>query len=307
MTRDPISVVVPTRDREVHLPAALASIRDALEDSDELVVVDSASVRADVEEIARNASARYVRCERPGVGIARNAGWRAASNDPVAFVDDDVRVAPAWAETIAELAAAHPDVAFFTGWIGVPEGQGDSPRLVATKLDPEPARLDHSTHGNLGHSANLVVRRRALEAVGGFDEAMGAGGPFKSSPEVDLFDRLFAAGFVGRYSPEIRAWHDQWRDRGELLRLDWRYGFGAGARFAKLVRTDRRRARGAAFDFLWEWTGRELLAGLRDRSKSVVAAALARLGGVLAGFLRAAFVPVRDGHFALRRHSRSSE
>ena len=117
---------------------------------------------------------------------------------------------------------------------------------------------------------------------------------------MDLFDRLFAAGHGGRYSPEIRAWHEQWRGKSALLALDWRYGFGTGARLAKLVRSDRRRARIVAADFLWTWTGRQLLGGARERNKFVVGSALARYAGVVAGFFRALVVPVRDGHFVLR-------
>ena len=50
-----------------------------------------------------------------------------------------------------------------------------------------------------------------------------------------MFDRLFLAGSVGRYEPAALAWHDQWRERGDVFALEWRYGTGSGARLAKLV------------------------------------------------------------------------
>ena len=107
--------------------------------------------------------------------------------------------------------------------------------------------LDRTTRGDLGHGANLLVRAAALAAVGGWDESLGAGARFTSSPEADLYDRLFLAGFHGRYEPAARAWHEQWRSSRQLIQLDWRYGFGNGARLAKLCaatgpgRADRRR------------------------------------------------------------------
>src|SRR5579862_1235584 len=71
-----VTVVVPTRDRPAQLAACLSSIRAALHDGDELVVADSASrdARA-IADITAAAGARLVRCERPGVNRARNAGW----------------------------------------------------------------------------------------------------------------------------------------------------------------------------------------------------------------------------------------
>ena len=57
-----------------------------------------------------------------------------------------------------------------------------------------------------------------------------------------LFDRCFALGLTGRYEPAAIAVHEQWRGPRRLLLLDARYGFGNGARIAKLLRTDRRRA-----------------------------------------------------------------
>ncbi|HZY76948.1 MAG TPA: glycosyltransferase, partial [Jatrophihabitantaceae bacterium] len=76
----PVTVVVPTRDRPGQLETCLASLRAALDESDELVVADSASLDPDaVAAVARGAGATLVRCARPGVGRARNAGWRAGT------------------------------------------------------------------------------------------------------------------------------------------------------------------------------------------------------------------------------------
>lgn len=293
----PVTVVIPTRDRPDQLRECLASLQPALSTIDECLVVDSASVDPRVRQIAEGAGAGYLRCDRPGVNVARNAGWRAAAAPVVAFIDDDVRVAVDWTESIRSVVDAHPDVAFFPGRIAIPAGQGAVERAVATKDDDRPAALDRHSRGDLGHSANLVVRRAALDLVGGFDDQMGVGARFKSAPELDLFDRLFAAGMVGRFSPEVRAVHEQWRDRDQLLRLDWRYGFGAGARLSKLVRSDPHRARRMAVDFFCAWCARELWLSLRARHKFTALAALVRMAAALVGFTRATVVGVDRGHF----------
>ena len=302
----PLTIVVPTRDRPALLDACLTTLNAGLAAGDELIVVDSASTDPRVAEVARAHGASVVRCDRPGVGVARNAGWRAAHHDVVVFVDDDVRVAPSWAAAWRAVISSYPQTAFFTGRIGIPPEQGKVIRPVAIKDDDEPAVLTSDSTGSLGHSANLAVRRWALETIGGFDEQMGAGGRFRASPEYDLFDRLFAAGWTGRFEPGPQAWHEQWRNRRELLRLDYAYGTGTGARLAKLVRTDRRRARIVAREHVWDNGLRRLAHAVRTRYKTGVVLTTSRLSGTVVGFTRAVTVPVRAGHFASRRSGRRS-
>lgn len=296
----PITVVIPTRDRPEQLRACLAALLPVLSDTDECFVVDSASLDPMVREVASQQGVQYVRCDRPGVNVARNAGWRAASAGLIAFVDDDVRVASDWTSSIRDVATAYPHVAFFPGQISVPSDRRRVERPVATKDDEDPAILGPWSRGDLGHSANLVVRRGALDRVGGFDEQLGVGSRFKSAPELDLFDRIFAAGLTGRFSPEIRAWHEQWRGRDQLLRLDWRYGYGAGARLSKLARSDPGRSWAMAVDFFWSWSASDLWRSLRARHKFTALAATVRMLAAVVGFARALFVPVDRGHFRRR-------
>jgi glycosyltransferase involved in cell wall biosynthesis len=304
--RAPCSVVLPTRDRPEKLRRCLESVFAALREGDEVIVVDSASVDPEVARVATAAGAVVVRCDRPGVDRARNAGWRRTGHDAVLFVDDDVVVDAGWADALVAALASDPPAGFVTGRIDALPGGHSMERPVAIKDDDEAARLDASSTGTLGHSASLAVRRAALEDVGGFDEAMGAGARFQSSPEVDLFDRLFAAGWVGRYEPAARAWHEQWRGRSELLKLDWRYGMGAGARLAKLVRTDRPRARRIAAEVFWATGLRTAWRDLRARYKTGVLLRLAQVVGAVVGFAAALPVPVRDGHYRPRRERPTS-
>ena len=304
--RAPCSVVLPTRDRPARLRRCLDSLTEALAPGDELIVVDSASSDPEVAAIAASAGAVVVRCERPGVDRARNAGWRRSTHPAVLFVDDDVVVEPGWADALVRALDAHPAAGFVTGRIDALPGEGDRDRPVAVKDDDAPARLTAATTGTLGHSASLAVRREALEAIGGFDEAMGAGARFQSSPEVDLFDRLFAAGWEGWYEPASRAWHEQWRRRRQLVVLDWRYGMGAGARIAKLVRSDRARARRVAREVLWATGLRTAWQDLRAGYQTGVVLRLAQVLGAVVGYAVARPVPVHDGHYRPRSASSAS-
>jgi glycosyltransferase involved in cell wall biosynthesis len=296
-----VSVVVPTRDRPQMLSTCLASIAASLGPGDELIVVDSASSSPEVEPVAVAAGATYVRVDEPGASRARNVGWRTAHHELVAFVDDDVRVAPSWADGIRAVFRAHPEVAFLTGRIGIPPEQGLVERPVALKEEEEPAILTRLTAGVLGHSANLVVRREALARVNGFDELMGAGARFRAAEDNDLFDRLLDQDFAGRYEPAVQAWHDQWRTRMMLVRLDWAYGIGTGARIRKLWSTDRLRARSVVRTHVWEYARSRLPSAIRRRYEFEVATVLARLGGTAVGVVASMRTRVAAGHLSPRR------
>jgi glycosyltransferase involved in cell wall biosynthesis len=238
-----LSVVVPTRDRIAMLSDCLAALAADLRDGDQLLVVDSASAdAAGVGNLARGHGATALRCDQPGTSRARNTGWRAAEHELVGFVDDDVRVHSGWADAIVA-AFTDPATGFVTGRVVVPEHQAAAERPVAVSSRTERELLHQGLDGDLGASANLAVRRTALEQVGGFDETLGPGTWAASAEDLDLFDRLFRAGLSGLFEPAALAEHEQWRSRGQLLRLDWRYGKGMGIRLARLARWDRPRAR----------------------------------------------------------------
>ena len=291
------------------LARALTSLQATLGPDDELVVVDSASDDArQIEKVASTYGARVVRCARKGETVARNAGWRAASHELVAYCDDDVWVDPGWADCFVAALAARPRAAFATGRIAVPPGQTVVGLAVSILDRPTAMEYDASTPGSLGHAASMVVRRSALAEVGGFDEMLGAGAPFEAGPEGDLFDRLFARGWLGCSAPAALCWHDQWRRRLRVIvRLDVGYGQGSGARLAKLVRAgDGARFRLVAAEYFWHWGLAQLPGTVRRRDPLLLAMTLARLAGVVVGLARGLATPVRDGHYRPRRSVRSA-
>lgn len=148
-----------------------------------------------------------------GPAAARNAGLAATSAPIVAFVDSDVEVS---AETIGLLAAMLDD---------------DAIGAVAPRIRPAGTRLDMGARPGVVRpgartsyvpSTVLVVRRTAIEAVGGFDETLRVG------EDVDLVWRLAAAGWMVRYVPEFEATHQEPSSRLARLNRSRRYGTSAG-------------------------------------------------------------------------------
>jgi glycosyltransferase involved in cell wall biosynthesis len=302
--RPTLSVVVPTRDRPEMLTRCLESVVKAMGPEDELIVVDSASKDAEaVRRAAVGFGARVIRSDLPGAGQARNVGWKASEHEFVVFVDDDVWVDPGWADAMAERLAHDCDVGFVTGRVQAPEGQQSY--FVAIKDDPEPALFGRMSRGLVGHSASLAVRRPALEAIGGFDVWFGPGARFRGADDGDLFDRLFERGYLCAYEPNALGWHDQWREKAGLVRLNLHSGIGAGGRLAKLLRTDIRRVPVVAREY-WKWCVLDAWRGLRHRNKLVFAISVVRSMGILAGFFMGIAMRVDVGHYRPRSDQGSS-
>lgn len=302
--RPPLSIVVPTRDRPEMLARCLESVVAAMGPQDELIVVDSAS--RDPEPVSRTAKshgAKFLRSDLPGATRARNLGWRAATHDLIVFVDDDVWVDPGWADAIVQPLLTSDGVEFVTGRVEAPEGQ--TSYFVAIKDDPDPALFDRTTRGLTGHSASMAARRSALETVGGFDVWMGPGARFRGADDGDLFDRLFLQDYLCAYEPSALAWHDQWREKAGLVRLNFHSGVGAGGRLVKLLRTDTRRFVVVAREY-WQWCARDLWNGLRHRNKIILASAVTRSAGILVGLASGLTMAVRQGHYQERGRRRAA-
>lgn len=241
-SRAPLSVVIPTRERPAWLRACLDALLPLLDEADEVIVVDSASPTSATADVARAAGVRLVVADRPGASLARNLGWRAASHDLVAFVDDDVTPLAGWPEAVVA-ALTRPGTRWTTGWIGVAPHQLHLPEPNPVMLSVQPRVLDRASPGALGASANCGFHRSVLHDSGGFCERFGPGTWVAAAEDQELFDRLVRAGVPGYYEPAARVYHDQWRTRRQALRLHWNYGKGMGARLARLWRRDRPVAR----------------------------------------------------------------
>jgi glycosyltransferase involved in cell wall biosynthesis len=268
-----IAVVVPTRDRPTHLGTCLDALRPELLPGDELLVVDSAS------EVPVRCDAPVHRAPVPGASRARNEGWRATTAPVVVFVDDDIQVAPGWRSA---LTAALVGVDLVCGRVAVPPSQAGTERPVAVTPDVPQQLLDAGSTLR-GVAANLAVRRSALEQSGGFDERLGPGTWSHAGEDLELLDRLLAAGHPGRYAPAVLAFHDQWRSRRELLRLDYGYGVGSAAR---ALWAGGPQGRELLREALWDNGIATIGHDLRVGYQFGVATAIVRTSGTLTGVAR---------------------
>jgi glycosyltransferase involved in cell wall biosynthesis len=118
-----------------------------------------------------------------GPAAARNTGWRAAGQEWVAFLDDDVRPDPDWWYRLVEDLTVGPAVGGVQGRLRVPLPAGRRPtdweRVTAGLADGD------------WITADMAYRRSALAAVGGFDERF----PRAFREDAELAYRVRAAGW----------------------------------------------------------------------------------------------------------------
>ena len=290
-----ITAVVASRDRPHHLEVALAALVRAARDGDDVVVVDSASTGRGVAEVAAAFDVRCLRCDAPGVSRARNAGFGAATSPLVAFTDDDCVVDPDWFE-VAATACTDDATGFVTGQV-LPDREIAT--LLSVLVDTTPRWFERDgVDDAIGHGANMVWRRAALADIGGFDERLGPGAPLRYAEEHDAFWRARRAGWRGRYEPELRVVHRQWRGRLAYVRTNWGYGFGSGALAAKVRRLDPANGRRLVRRVLWEDGAARAWHELRAGHEAGAAASAAKAIGAVGGLLRGRGTPVDpDGHF----------
>jgi len=165
------------------------------------------------EPPVRGATIRLDRTRGPGA--ARNAGRREASTPLLAFVDADVsfpdpdwidRLLPHFDDPLVGLVA--PRV------IGDPTASLD--------LGANAARVCAGSRVSYVPAAAIVVRARAFDDVGGFDERLRFG------EDVDLVWRLHDAGWRCRYEPAVNVHHAPRSTLRARLRQHVGYGSSAG-------------------------------------------------------------------------------
>jgi GT2 family glycosyltransferase len=191
-----------------------------LSDDDEVVVADNTATGA-AEHLAAG-RARVVRATRERSAYhARNEGARAATGEWILFLDADCR--PEGGLLDAYFGEAIPeDIGALAGQIlGEPDQRSFAARYARSRR-----LFDHAdglirADGGGAAAGNLLVRRAAFDAIGGFAEGIRSGG------DLDLCHRLQADGWRLEFRPGAIVHHRHRASVPSLLGAIARYGAGA--------------------------------------------------------------------------------
>jgi glycosyltransferase involved in cell wall biosynthesis len=208
-------------------------------DDIELVVVDQSdddSTRHVLAQLADDARLRYVRSAGRGVGISRNEAAAAARGPIIAYTDDDCEVPAGWLQQVIA-AFEHPRVGIvFSSVAAAPFDYtaGTTPSTRYTRTQVFRSNLSYTRTSGMG--AGLSVRRACLEAVSGFDRALGPGGPLYSGEDLDIGIRALLRGWWVVEEPSICVVHHGFRSNDayrHLLARDWAAAGAVEAKFVK--------------------------------------------------------------------------
>jgi GT2 family glycosyltransferase len=182
----------------------------------EILLVDNASDDGSVE-IARQEFPEIPilqNNDNRGVAGGWNQGWRAARGEFVAFVNPDTTFDPQWLNELLEALRDDPEADAAGCKLLFPDGRlqhagGRILRNAQTRHfgygEPDDGRFDELRTVDYVTGAAWLVRRAALEALGGFDEDY-----FPAYyEELDFCHRLRRAGRKVLYVPTARVIHHE--------------------------------------------------------------------------------------------------
>ena len=170
-----VSIVIPTFNRAAFLKEALDSILGQTTDDWELIVVDDGSTDTTAEVVAafREPRIRYATQTRRGVAVARNCGVAMSHASMIAFLDSDDLWLPEKLENQLRFFGQNPNAAICqTEEIWIRRGRRVNPKTKHRKrsgwIFKECLPLC------IVSPSAVMIRRSALDALGGFDESFSA-------------------------------------------------------------------------------------------------------------------------------------
>ncbi len=172
-----ISVVIPLYNKEKTVARAVRSVLAQTFQDFEIVVVNDGSTDNSPQVVTGigDSRIRLVQQANAGVSVARNRGVAEARSEIVAFLDADDEWLPEFLEAVRGLAEAHPGSEMFaTSYFKVGfDGQRRPAAASETDLS-DYFRVASSSEPPI-HASAVAVKKRALEAIGGFPVGVHSG------------------------------------------------------------------------------------------------------------------------------------
>jgi glycosyltransferase involved in cell wall biosynthesis len=188
-----ISVVIPAHNCEATIRRALASVAAQTLQPAQIVIVDDASedgTAAVASEIAGHKGKVIRLKENIGASGARNAGIRVADSDLIAFLDADDEWLPAKLEKQVKLLLSEPQSSFAscrTDLISA-DGVNLGDTFGRHRIEVGEYAWKALLASNFVTTPSVVVWRRCLEELGGFDTSL------KIAEDQDMWIRLAERG-----------------------------------------------------------------------------------------------------------------
>jgi hypothetical protein len=203
-----ISVVMPCYNVERFLPGAIQSVLNQTYQDFELIIVDDGSTDGSAQVIHSFDDPRmhYLRRANGGPGKALNTGMRAATGEFVAFLDADDLMLPHRLATQLGVLEANPALSVVgSGFTWIDENdQGIFWPHHSWQHAMELNDISSWLFDCPFVRSTVMLRRRAWEDVGGFDEDLRGG------EDWNFWMRLVLSGHRMAWHQEVVALYRRW-------------------------------------------------------------------------------------------------
>ena len=182
-----ITLIIPAHNEEVGIGECLdAAIEHSKGKFKEIIVVDNASTDR-TAEVAQSKGARVVFEPQKGLTSARQAGFEASTSEYIAYLDADTLITPQWLDIAERMFRERPDIVSLSG----PRRYFGTVWYRRWTLNAfwGVAPVTYRLVGFMILGGNFIVKRSAIEAIGGFDRSIEFYGE-----DTDLARRLSKVG-----------------------------------------------------------------------------------------------------------------
>ncbi|MCM8789025.1 MAG: glycosyltransferase [Candidatus Omnitrophica bacterium] len=235
-----ISLIICSKNRADSLKRCLDAI-DGLTVNDangEVVLVDNGSTDATrmvMESFSSSSPFQVKIVSEPnqGLGRARNAGINVATGEILAFTDDDCYLEKDYLTIVVN--SFKKGLFQYCGGRILLYDPSDSPYgcNFQDKFELIPP-FSFLPAGKI-QGANLSIKRKIVDSIGGFDPDLGAGTRFRCE-DIDFCAKASMNGYTGAHLPELVIYHHHRRKPGiNIEHLKRENDFARGAYYMKYI------------------------------------------------------------------------
>jgi glycosyltransferase involved in cell wall biosynthesis len=248
-----MTVVVCTHERPEGLDTCLQSLLIQEYPDFSILVVDNAPATdrsKSVVDALASPLLQYVVEPTKGLSWARNKALELIDGGIIAWIDDDETADSYWLAELARGFHNYPEADAVSGvmvpgeletsaqvWFEQFGGMNKHRGFTPDVFSPRTARLQSALYPlpSFGTGGNMAFRASAMERLGGFDVALGAGSRCMGAEDTLAFTELLRTSGTVIYQPTAVTRHFHRRTAEELQRQMRGYGVGLSAFYTSLV------------------------------------------------------------------------
>lgn len=228
------SIILATLDRSNCIQNSVDSILNQTYQDYEVIIVDQSNddetKRIFDEFYGESNKVLYYKVNFKGLSAARNYGIKKCTGNYVCLMDDDAE----YRDTFLENAKSVIDESECSVVSGLVIDKLTNNHFVKHMRNIDKCQINYKNIG-LCVSASLVIDRKKLKDIGGFDEQLGVGAKFGSGEETDVILSLLNRHLKVVYSNKLVVYHPcptQIFDE-KIINRAYHYGLGEGAIYKK--------------------------------------------------------------------------